>query len=425
MGKLWLGAITEDITPPLSLPLSGYIRRRGQTQGVHDPLELNLSWLEDGHQPYLLVALDVLLFEDDFFQRVSRTLSQEMELPAANLILSAIHSHSTPAIHDFLNVGRRDPQWEKEVEEKIYLAALQARKKARRAQVDWRRTTATLGTNRRQAGGPVDKTFQLALVIDEQDNPLCLWADYGCHPVVLTETNLLVSADYVGAFRERIRQYLRAKIPVLFFIGASGDVDPRERGSWALVEKMGGQLQVQAASLLKEMVFSGEVELVAAQKKISLPLDQPPSLTELVKIHRTYQLQAQEASRQGDVFGEAIARAFALWAEELLARIKAGTLPQERNINLTLWRWNDNLLLAHPLELFASTALRLRREIPTDLWFLGYSQGYGGYLPDEEAYRQGGYEVEEAYKYLTLLPYTSTAEELFRREVVALINSLA
>ena len=305
------------------------------------------------------------------------------------------------------------------------MAALQARKKARRAQVDWRRTTATLGTNRRQAGGPVDKTFQLALVIDEQDNPLCLWADYGCHPVVLTETNLLVSADYVGAFRERIRQYLRAKIPVLFFIGASGDVDPRERGSWALVEKMGGQLQVQAASLLKEMVFSGEVELVAAQKKISLPLDQPPSLTELVKIHRTYQLQAQEASRQGDVFGEAIARAFALWAEELLARIKAGTLPQERNINLTLWRWNDNLLLAHPLELFASTALRLRREIPTDLWFLGYSQGYGGYLPDEEAYRQGGYEVEEAYKYLTLLPYTSTAEELFRREVVALINSLA
>ncbi|MCP2620334.1 hypothetical protein NLC35_03730, partial [Candidatus Aminicenantes bacterium AC-334-K16] len=394
------------------------------TQGVHDPLEINLTWLEDGQQPYLLASLDILLFEKEFSQRVSSTLSQEMDLPGENIIISAIHTHSAPAIHDFLNVGWRDPQWEKEVEEKIYLAALQARKKARRAQAAWRQTTISLGFNRRQANGAVDPTFLLAFFVDARDEPLVLWANYGCHPVVLTETNLFVSADYVGAFREKIRQYFRAKIPVLFFTGAAGDVDPRERGTFALADKMGGRLQGVAVSLLKEMDFSSEVEIVTTRKRINLPLAPPPPLPEMVELHRSYQHQAREATRQGDVFGEAIAKAFALWAEELITRIKAGTLPQEREIGVALWRWRDNLLLAHSLELFAATAVKLRQQVSPTLWFLGYSHGYGGYLPDEEAFRQGGYEVEEAYKYLTLLPYTSTAEELFRREVLTLINHI-
>jgi mannose/cellobiose epimerase-like protein (N-acyl-D-glucosamine 2-epimerase family) len=57
-------------------------------------------------------------------------------------------------------------------------------------------------------------------------------------------------------------------------------------------------------------------------------------------------------------------------------------------------------LFAIPGELFCSIGMDLKkRALPTKLLVCGYAGGTVGYMPSEEAFAQGGYEVESAYRY--------------------------
>ncbi len=53
---------------------------------------------------------------------------------------------------------------------------------------------------------------------------------------------------------------------------------------------------------------------------------------------------------------------------------------------------------------------------------IGYANGYSGYLPDKKSLEEGGYEVEEAFKYIGLLPFSANAEELFLEKALQLIK---
>jgi hypothetical protein len=66
-----------------------------------------------------------------------------------------------------------------------------------------------------------------------------------------------------------------------------------------------------------------------------------------------------------------------------------------------------------------------KSDLPAKLLVCGYSGGTLGYIPSEEAFSQGGYEVESAYRYYgapaALSPNTETRIhaifEVLRREV--------
>ncbi len=62
MSRLWAGAARNEINPPTSIELGGYFGRFGESAGIHDPLELNLIWLEDDSTPLIFLTLDLLLF---------------------------------------------------------------------------------------------------------------------------------------------------------------------------------------------------------------------------------------------------------------------------------------------------------------------------------------------------------------------------
>ncbi|MGH9629246.1 MAG: neutral/alkaline non-lysosomal ceramidase N-terminal domain-containing protein, partial [Bryobacteraceae bacterium] len=81
-------------------------------------------------------------------------------------------------------------------------------------------------------------------------------------------------------------------------------------------------------------------------------------------------------------------------------------------------RVNDTVLWASPVELFCEIAIHVRNESPfRHTLFLGYTNGWLGYLPTAEAFRQGGYEPRTS-------PFTGRVEKDFRDAVLSFLEDI-
>jgi hypothetical protein len=76
---------------------------------------------------------------------------------------------------------------------------------------------------------------------------------------------------------------------------------------------------------------------------------------------------------------------------------------------------SDTVLWAAPVELFCeiSMDMRLRSPFPHTL-FVGYTNGWFGYLPTAQAFGEGGYEPQTS-------PFTAAAEGDITRQVVTFL----
>jgi hypothetical protein len=81
-------------------------------------------------------------------------------------------------------------------------------------------------------------------------------------------------------------------------------------------------------------------------------------------------------------------------------------------------RINDTVLWASPIELFCEIALRVRSESPfRHTFFLGYTNGWLGYLPTAQAFREGGYEPRTS-------PFSEKVEKDFAEGVIAFMHGM-
>ncbi len=426
MGLLKAGAVKKEITPPLGTDLFGYIRRFGGSRGVHDPLWANFLSLEDGANRVLLISLDLLAVDESFASKVREAISRELNLKKKNILIAAIHTHSAPGIQLFRNAGERNKDWEDKLLQVLISGASESAKKMRKASAGAGIGSALIGKNRRKEGGAVDPYFPMLCFNEEKNTPLAVIASHGCHPVVLDEKNLLFSADYVGCFRNHLNKLLSAEAVILFFCGASGDVDPVQRGNFSMADKLGRILAVEASRVIKKMEFHKRFEIKAEESLLKIPHGLIPGSKAAEKIYEESRNCYRQAVKQGEKKEIKIRKAFLLWAEEIKERALRNKLPSELKTKLQCLKLGKALLLAHPFELFSSVSLSLRLKSKRESLFLvGYANGYAGYLPDENSYLEGGYEVDEAFKYCGLLPLSSQAEKLFTDKALSLIEGNA
>jgi len=78
----------------------------------------------------------------------------------------------------------------------------------------------------------------------------------------------------------------------------------------------------------------------------------------------------------------------------------------------------DTVLWASPLELFSEVAVEVRKRSPfPNTFYLGYVNGWLGYLPTKTAIAEGGYEP-------SVSPFTGVAERDFTQAVVQYIQGM-
>jgi neutral ceramidase len=417
------GAAKREITPPVGTDLFGYIRRIGSSTGIHDPLWANFLWVGDGNLEILLVSMDVLNFSDEFAARARAAISKGVSLAEQNICIAAIHTHSAPGMHFFRGGGKRNMEWEKGVLDVLVKGSREAKQNSRSAYVGLATDRAFIGYNRRKSENAIDPHLTLACFVDEKKRAYCILANYGCHPVILKEDNLLISADYVGYFRKRLNRLFSADIITLFFTGASGDIDPIERGSFKIADRLAGTLAQKAFAMIRNMSWTREGELRVEKIKITIPYEKIPSFEEAEEIYQEAKSLFRDAQTNGDRIEIKIQKAFLDWAEELRKGTAARTIPSSLECELQCFRLGDLVLAAHPFELFSSLSLEIRELSKVKhLIMAGYANGYRGYLPDGKSAREGGYEVEDAYKYVGLLPCSPQAGQIFVKAVLDAIS---
>ncbi len=423
MGRLTIGAVKKEITPSLPADLLGYIRRFGKATGIHDPLLANLLLVDNGAKKVLLISLDILFLSSNFSNRVKHAISEKLNMDKKNILIAAIHTHSAPGIHLFRDESIRNKEWEDEVFQTLVKGAVEASQQSQAAYLGVESGRSFIGKNRRKDEGPLDPNFPLICFFDERDHPLAVIANYGCHPVVLDEKNLFITADYVFDFRSGLNKILSSDVITLFFTGASGDVDPVERGSFSIAKRLGMELAEEALKIIDDMEAKADINIQTKETSLKIPYGWIPDAQETEEIYASTHQKYEDAVKKRDRVAQKMQKAFLLWADELKEKAINNEIPNSLECELQCIKLGDAVLLAFPFELFSSISLSLRAQSGIqDLLMIGYANGYNGYLPDKKSLEEGGYEVEEAFKYIGLLPFSANAEELFLEKALQLIK---
>ena len=100
------GFARVDMTPPLGTPLAGYFEMR-YADGVLDPLSLNALALNDGEKTIVIITSDVLMIRMDVCNTLREMISERTGVPADHILINSLHPHTSLRIGG--RVGKGSP----------------------------------------------------------------------------------------------------------------------------------------------------------------------------------------------------------------------------------------------------------------------------------------------------------------------------
>lgn len=385
--------VKVDITPEDSQNLLGYAARK--SSGILDRIFHRIVVMDDGTTQFILVSSDICLFSPAEYDRMAAKVKSLYGINPVNFWWTVTHTHSAPEVGPpglgSVFMGDRykhevDPAYTIMIEQKMLDAIGEARKKLVPAKlgVGWgfsqaninRRAVdiegkASLGLN---PDGPVDRRIGLIRIDKSDGTPLVLLSNYAIHGTVLGGAFTKISGDAPGVVAEYVEQKTGA--PLLFLNGAAGDLAPIYSVYPTPEQGHLGQFRV----------LLGDKILEANQKIINEPGE--------VKL------------TSGSLIIETPRKPGLGWPADMSAYTRAGNT----GINLIrlpvrFLRINNNIAIwSAPLELFCEISNEIRERSPYPYTFyVGYGNGWLGYLPTASAWKYGGYEVE------VVCPYTPAA----------------
>jgi neutral ceramidase len=411
-GTLIAGAAAADVTPDGPQFLFGYPHVHRYSTGVHDRLLSSALFLCNGATSLLFVANDVIYVSRETARRVRERIERQTGVPAANVMITATHTHSGPLTVDTLSnqrdaaVPRTDPRYVEQLENGIVRAAVQAFRSARPAEIGFTVADGScVGTNRHDPTGPSDPEVPVLTVRDRDDRAfVAAMVVCSMHPTVLHEDSTLVSGDFPAMTRQFLQErVLGESCPVVYHSGPCGNQSPRHvtrANTFDEAARLGGMLGQSIADAIGSTEFSADVTLSCAQATVELPARDFPPVAEAhgqlgMAAQRLETLRRSKADRREvrtaecDWFGaeETLALAEAAAAGRLQAVI-ASVMPAE----IQLMRVGPRFFVGWPGEEFVEFALKVKAQYPNCCVISMANGELQGYLVTEEATRRRWYE---------------------------------
>ncbi len=399
MGVLRAGFGRAEITPARGTRLVGYALRREPSRGQHDPLSARALVLEAGAEQLALVVLELCYVGEDVVAESRCAIAEATAIPAERVMLAATHTHSGP--HD------ADPDsWPGGLAPRLADAVRDAceRLEPARLGIGWGAIHGR-SLNRRRFEDPVDPALAVFRVDAVDGRPLGAVFTFGCHPVVLGPDNLLGSGDWPGHAARAVEEHLGRGAVAIFAQAGGGDVNP-----------LLGHLErwVSAGEPIAATTSATYYGAAGADQPRSIgdrtggTLEQMASLGEAVadevaRVHRGIEPRHDQVSvlarsalvdPNGDPLG-----ATRDAPPHMLERPRSA---RERPLEVMTIAVPEAglILVGQPGEVFAESAVRLRRELRREgtayPLTIAHANGWRGYLPPASAYPVGGYEVEWA-----------------------------
>ena len=244
-----------------------------------------------------------------------------------------------------------------------------------------------------QPAGPTDPQVWFISVQATDGRPIALYANYSLHYVGGAGAGH-ISADYYGAFADRIQELLGADRLDPPFVGAmsngtSGDINNINFRGGQPKQPPYGQIRIVAndvaqevARVCKTLSYRDWVPLAVAQKEITLSLRLPPK---------------DEADRARDVMKQSKLFPRMETMEQVYARetVLLSEFPVQVSAPLQVLKIGDLRVSAIPAEAFVEIGLELKRRHP-ESFTVTLANAYHGYLPTSAQHELGGYETWRA-----------------------------
>jgi hypothetical protein len=409
-----IGAAAIDITPPVGTALDGYGGRTDVSLGVHDPLYARALYLDDGATQIALVVCDLIGIGSFLSARARELISERPGIPAANVMISATHTHAGPAGVR----GRGEPVLVEEIARKIAGAVRVAHRNAVEGSLKFGATElSSIAQNRRDPDWPIDHTLDVLCADSASGTNIATATRYACHATTLNYDNLEITADYPGEACRTIEQVIGAGAIALFFNGACGNINPAwTKQDFANVRRVGSIVGAKAAALSQELrplggphsaanirwnedtprpVTAGRLlsgPLRAASLSFEAPYRSGPSDEEMVAL--LSRLQAEVAAAASVESRRAATAKLTAAQMERIALARTRDKGATRTEEVQAFALGDGLrLVALPGEVFFETSEDIRKRAGGDVLVVCYANDYPGYFCRPEAFAQGGYEA--------------------------------
>ncbi|MGD2104699.1 MAG: neutral/alkaline non-lysosomal ceramidase N-terminal domain-containing protein [Anaerolineae bacterium] len=400
--NLLAGAAEVDITPPIGVPMEGYVAREGNSVGVHDPLLAQALLLRAGQDAILLFTLDFLGVGLDFTRRVREQVARAIDVRETDILLACTHTHSGPAgfLPRVSGLGaEQDPGLQEITIRKLAGAARWAESRLRPALVGVATGQITeIGRNRNNPeSGPLDPSVVVLRVDDGDGEPVAVLMNYGCHPTVLGYKNRLLSADYPGAARSLLRDVYPETV-FMFANGASGDVSTRftrRDQTFREVLRMGRILGGEVLRLLQTIEPSTPTSLSSRVADIELPIRDLPSADAAAQVLEARQAELERMQQTGASHGDLRRATTKVEGARVQVRLVEALADRDHvATQVQVIRIGDLVYAGLPGEPFSRVVLDLKaRSSAKATAVISYANDDVGYFPDDQSMAEGTYEA--------------------------------
>ncbi len=419
------GAATSNITPKLGTSINGNMSD-GKATHIHDELHSRALVLDDGTSKLAIVVSDSCMIPREVLDEAKRLASEATGIPASHMLMSATHTHSAATSASVFQ-SEADMDYRAFLALRIADAVRRANNNLAPARIGWGKASVPDQVHNRRwhmqpgtvlknpfgtedqvkmnpgiknpallkPAGPIDPDVAFLTVQRTNGQHVALFADYSLHYV---GGNPGISADYFGAFADRIQELLRADRQDPPFVGlmangTSGDInnvpwrdgDTNKYAPGEKLRKVADRVATEVAKALPGVKLHDWVPLAAAQKEITLGVRKPDAAA----LARAQDILAKAPNQFPRLKG----------VEEIYARetVQMAAYPDRVDLILQALRIGDLAITAIPCEVFVEIGLELKAKNPFPASFtISLANGYNGYLPTPQQHALGGYETWRA-----------------------------
>ena len=445
--ELKIGWGEADITPDgRVVELGGQYYQR-VADGIHSSLKTVAMLLEQNNEYSLMISLDVVGVPEDFCLSVQNAIAEKYPaISADKVIINAIHTHSAPALADFRNWWKDNPEAITcaEYRELVIAKILEAVKKALDSQkisgISNALSFANVGHCRRAVysdgtaemygvtnrddftgmEGGEDSGVDLMFSFDQSGKPTGAIVNVAC-PSQIMEATYKISSDFMGRLRELLKERFGDDFSTLSQIAPAGCQSPRDltRPGTAPLWREAG-VEIIANRLLKSI--EDVYEKLAGNIKYDVYLKHSAEEIELPRRRASYQdfIDAKRKMEELEDIQDSKS-AYQDFCAETHANEKIDNRPgpydsklhhfvKIRNEEAVIRRFEDqdekamlkmqlhvlrlgNLVFStNPFELYLDFGHRIRARSKAEQTFMiQLCNGIGGYLPSARAEELGGY----------------------------------
>ncbi len=411
---MYAGFHCVEVQPPLGLNIPGYYRRR-PAEGTADPLHLRAVAFACGNEKAVFFNCEAIGMRANAYDIIKKKIAAACDISEDAVYLNCIHSHTSYVIcQPGTELDNTDIHLHKLFQQfadcaklafndlkpcTILTATGEAKNIAfvRR----YRMKDGTARTNPPKGdpniAGPIgtpDEQVRLIRIQREGAKEI-LMVHFGTHADMIGGN--LFSPDWPGYLVNTLDRALDGEVHTMFLLGAEGDCATRfalpDRMPKGVAKAKAFARRVAGAVLrvydLAEPAACDTLRVAHKYVQVGKNLYDPaqlPMVEELVKIYRERGEKDPELNKYPDLnYREAL-------------RIKANLArPEFFNLRISGVRLGDIAFIGIPGEPFASIGLDIVAKSTMPMTVVtACTNGYEGYYPDAQAYKEPGYSYEKA-----------------------------